>query len=87
MANRTELEELEEAVANYGVMPRKIRSEGSLASGLQVFIMTNRFREDQPQYLERSWHWMSQRMIPSVLSRIKLLLRDISGYAYKKAGA
>ena len=47
----TELEELEEAVANYGVRAtRKIRSEGSLASGLQVFIMTNRFREDQPQY-------------------------------------
>ena len=47
----TELEELEEAVATYGVRARrKSRSEGSLASGLQVFIMTNRFREDQPQY-------------------------------------
>jgi DNA polymerase V len=46
-----ELDELEEAVANYAIRAtRKVRSEGSLASGLQVFIMTNRFREDQPQY-------------------------------------
>ena len=27
-----------------------MRAEGSLASGLQVFIMTNRFREDHEQY-------------------------------------
>ena len=45
------LAELEEAVANYAVKAtRKIRSEGSLASALQVFIKTNRFREDQEQY-------------------------------------
>ena len=29
---------------------RKIRSEGSLASAIQVFISTNRFREDHEQY-------------------------------------
>ena len=38
-------------MANYAVKAtRKIRSEGSLASALQVFIKTNRFREDQEQY-------------------------------------
>ena len=43
--------ELEEAVANYAVRAiRKVRSEGSLACGIQVFVMTNRFREDQAQY-------------------------------------
>ena len=49
----TELEELEEAVANYAVKAtRKVRSEGSLASGLQVFVMTNRFREDHATVFE-----------------------------------
>ena len=46
-----DLDELEEAVANYAVRAtRKIRSEGSLASAIQVFISTNRFREDHEQY-------------------------------------
>ena len=87
----TELEELEEAVANYGVRAiRKIRSEGSLASGLQVFIMTNRFREDQPQYSNSRTLALDEPTDDPIriVQNSKLLLRDIfrSGYAYKKAG-
>ena len=86
-----ELEELEEAVANYGVRAiRKIRSEGSLASGLQVFIMTNRFREDQPQYSNSRTLALDEPTDDPIriVQNSKLLLRDIfrSGYAYKKAG-
>ena len=86
-----ELEELEEAVANYTVKAiRKVRSEHSLASGLQVFIMTNRFREDQAQYSNsRTLVFDEPTDDPiRVVKNAKHLLRSIfrSGYAYKKAG-
>jgi len=87
----TELEELEEAVANYAVKAtRKVRSEGSLASGLQVFVMTNRFREDHAQYSNaRTLVFDEPTDDPiRIVQNAKSLLRSIfrSGYAYKKAG-
>ena len=87
----TELEELEEAVANYGVRAtRKIRAEGSLASGLQVFIMTNRFREDQPQYSNSRVLALDEPTDDPIriVQNAKRILLDIyrPGYAYKKAG-
>lgn len=86
-----ELEELEEAVANYAVKAvRKVRSEHSLASGLQVFIMTNRFREDQAQYSNsRTLVFDEPTDDPiRIVKNAKRLLGSIfrSGYAYKKAG-
>ena len=68
----TDLEELEEAVANYGIRAtRKVRSERSLAAGLQVFIMTNRFarisRNIQTPGLS---HLMSQPMTPFELCKV-----------------
>lgn len=87
----TELEELEEAVANYAIKAiRKVRSEGSLASGLQVFVMTNRFREDHAQYSNaRTLVFDEPTDDPiRIVQNAKGLLRSIfrSGYAYKKAG-
>ena len=86
-----ELDELEEAVANYAIRAtRKVRSEGSLASGLQVFIMTNRFREDQPQYSNSRTLALDEPTDDPIriVQNAKRLLRDMfrSGYAYKKAG-
>ena len=85
------LAELEEAVANYAVKAtRKIRSEGSLASALQVFINTNRFREDQEQYANsRTLAFDEPTDDPiRIVKNAKLLLGSIfrTGYAYKKAG-
>ena len=87
----TDLDELEEAVANYGVRAaRKVRSEGSLASGLQVFIMTNRFREDQPQYANSRTLSLDEPTDDPIriVQNAKRLLRGMfrPGYAYKKAG-
>lgn len=87
----TELEELEEAVANYSVRAiRKVRSEGSLASALQVFIMTNRFREDQPQYSNSLVLALDEPTDDPIriVQNAKHLLRAIfrPDYAYKKAG-
>ena len=85
------LAELEEAVANYAVKAtRKIRSEGSLASALQVFINTNRFREDQEQYANsRTLAFDEPTDDPiRIVKNAKHLLGSIfrKGYAYKKAG-
>ena len=49
----TGLWELEEAVANYAVRAiRRYAPKSSLACGIQVFVMTNRFREDQAQIFQ-----------------------------------
>ena len=86
----TDLEELEEAVANHAVRAtQKIRKEGSITCGLQVFIMTNRFSKE-PQYSNSRTVGFDE---PSddpirILSTAKELLRSIyrKGYSYKKAG-
>ena len=86
----TDLEELEEAVANHAVRAtQKIRKEGSITCGLRVFIMTNRFSKD-PQYSNSKTIGFDE---PSddpirILSTAKELLRSIyrKGYSYKKAG-
>ena len=87
----TGLEELEEAVANYAVRAsRKVRSEGSLACGLQVFLTTNRFKPDQPQYSNSRTLSLDEPTDDPVriVKNAKALLGSIyrKGYAYKKAG-
>jgi len=87
----TGLEELEEAVANYAVRAiRKVRSEGSLACGLQVFLTTNRFRKDQPQYSNSRTLSLDEPTDDPIriVKNAKYLLGSIyrKGYAYKKAG-
>ncbi len=87
----TTLEDLEEALANYVVTAaRRMRGEASLAHGIQVFLTTNRFREDLPQYRNsRSLSFDESTADPMrLVSVAKRLLRAIyrPGYAYKKVG-
>ena len=86
-----ELEELEEAVANYAIRAtRKIRSQGSRAGGLQVFIMTNRFREDHAQYSNARTIALDEPTDDPIriVQMAKSLLQQVyrSGFSYKKAG-
>ncbi|HCF87760.1 MAG TPA: DNA polymerase V subunit UmuC, partial [Ktedonobacter sp.] len=47
----TKLEEMQEAVATYAARAaEKLREQDSLASCLTVFIKTNSFKKDLPQY-------------------------------------
>ncbi|MDY7576735.1 DUF4113 domain-containing protein [Herbaspirillum sp. RTI4] len=47
----TTIEDLQDALAHFvSNAARKLRDQHSLAGLLQVFIMTDRFREDRPQY-------------------------------------
>jgi DNA polymerase V len=85
------LEEIEEALANHVARAsEKIRRFGLLATRLEVFLRTNRFRKDDPQYnpgtsitLDYPTHSTSELM-----SVARDLLKRIyrSGYRYKKTG-
>lgn len=85
------LVELEEALANHVARAsEKIRRYGLLATRMDVFLKTNRFRKDDPQYcpgigitLDRPTNSTSELMTVAreLLHRIYRL-----GYRYKKTG-
>ena len=85
------LEELEEALANHVARAsEKIRRFGLLATRMEVFLQTNRFSKDAPQYnpgigitLDRPTHSSAELMTVA-----RGLLRQIyrTGYRYKKTG-
>ena len=87
----TRREDLEEALANYLVtVVRRMRGEGSLAHGIQVFLTTNRFREDLPQYRNSRTLGFDQSTddLIHLVTTAKRLLGMIyrHGFAYKKVG-
>ncbi len=78
-------------VSNYAARcAEKLRMQHTVASIVGVFLNTNMFREDLPQY----WNFMEQRLVTPTSSSItiiqtadevlKKLFRE--GYQYKKAG-
>lgn len=85
------IEELEEALANHVARAAgKIRRHGLLATRMEVFLRTNRFRKEDPQYspgigitLDRPTNATGELM-----STARELLRRIyrPGYRYKKTG-
>jgi DNA polymerase V len=85
------LDELNEAVAGYlARAAEKLRYQGSLASALQVFVRTNPFNPDHPQYQRGLTVPLPQATSDSValtraaLWALKRLYKP--GYAYQKAG-
>lgn len=87
----TKLEELEEAVSYYTANAcQKLRSQQSLAKAIQVFIHTNIFRKNQPQYGNSIIVPFTMATADSahIISCAKLGLNKIyrSGYQYNKAG-
>jgi len=85
------LMELEEAVATYTARAvEKLRSQGSAASSLMVFLQTNPFKTDAPQYaksISRVLPYPSS-FTPDFLAVALDMLRSMyrEGYAFKKAG-
>jgi DNA polymerase V len=84
-------EELEEVVATYTARAaEKLRSQDSLASCITVFIRTNAFKKDLPQY-SNSFSLripyptaFTPELTRYALNGLKAMYRD--GYSYKKAG-
>jgi DNA polymerase V len=87
----TSREEMEEALANYTARAaEKLREQDSLASCLTIFIRTNSFKTDIPQY-SNSYTLnfpyptaFTPDLIRSALYGLKQIYQD--GYSYYKAG-
>ena len=86
-----DFESLRTQVANYAARcAEKLRAQETVASTVGVFLNTNAFREDLPQY----WNFQEQRLITPTSSSIAIVqtatevLKRIyrQGYQYKKAG-
>ncbi len=89
--NVTTLEDMREAVAYYASLcSEKLREQNSFAYSLMVFIHTNNFREDLPQYYQNC---IIQMPVPTnstmeithyALEALGKIYRE--GFQYKKAG-
>ena len=87
----TDLDGLRTHVSNYAARcAEKLRQQGTVASIVGVFLNTNVFREDLPQY----WNFQERRLITPTSSTITIVkaANDVlqklyrQGYHYKKAG-
>lgn len=85
------IEELGEAVASYTARAaEKLRSQGSVAGAVHVYVMTNRFREQDLQYHAGLLVPLSEAsddtlvLTGAALRGLKAIFR--AGYHYKKAG-
>lgn len=87
----TDIETIAEAIATHAsTCARKLREQKSYAKSLMVFIHTNNFREDLPQYWKNTVvHFPvptndTQEIVHYALSGLKMIYRE--NYQYKKAG-
>ena len=87
----SDLPTLHTHVSNYAARcAEKLRAQGTVASVVAVFLHTNAFREDVPQY----WNFREKRFIVPTDSSIEIVKAAtetlqqiyIPGYQYKKAG-
>lgn len=87
----TELQDLKEAVSTYAsICAQTLRKQKSYAASIMVFIHTNNFREDLPQYYKNSVIELPVAS-DSTLEIVKYTLIALErifekGYKYKKAG-
>ena len=87
----TDYDTIRTHVSNYAARcAEKLRMQNTVASIVGVFLNTNAFREDLPQY----WNFQEQRLITPTSSSITIIqtanevLKKVyrQGYQYKKAG-
>ncbi len=86
-----DISDLEESLTTFiSIAARKLRSQGSVAGQMQVFIYTNRHRDDKPQHREGQLVIFATPtdstidMVKSGMNALRELFRK--GYEYKKAG-
>ena len=87
----TDIIGLEEAVSSYAsICAEKLRKQKSCAQSLMVFIHTNNFREDLPQYFRNCILKLPvpTSNTPEIVHYALIALRNIyrKGYSFKKAG-
>ena len=87
----TEWEDMAEAIASHAIRAaEKLRAEGARAAQLSVFIDTNRFRTDLPQYHRSGCEELlpATNTTPVILKKALAIGQHLwkNGYHYKKAG-
>ena len=87
----TDIDAMAEAVSTHAsTCARKLRKQKAFAMSLMVFIHTNNFREDLPQYWKNTIVHLpvptndTQEIVHYALAGLKTIF--IQGYQYKKAG-
>lgn len=87
----TDLEELKESVSSYAaICAEKLRKQKSCALSLMVFIHTNNFRENLPQYFQNSIVKFpvatnsTMEIVKYAMTALKHIYKK--GYQFKKAG-
>ena len=85
------IQELHETITTFaGIAAEKLRKQNSVAQEMQVFIITNRHRDDQPQHYECGQvHF--ETPTDSTLEIVKAATEELNriyrrGYGYKKSG-
>lgn len=89
--NTSDVEELNEAVAMYaGLCAEKLRKQKACAASLMVFIHTNNFRNDLPQYFKNCIIELPEATNDTmeIVHYASIALHNIyrTGYMFKKAG-
>ena len=87
----TEMRELSEALATYvASAAERLRAQKLTAAELTIFIQTNRFQKNQPQYCVSKHTVLLQptNLTNVLIAEVASLLKDIykKNYVYKKAG-
>jgi len=87
----TELSDIQEAAASYCVRAvEKLREDNQVASQIMVYLTTNRFRQNDPQYANYAISYLPlpSAYTPDFLQAVKRVLKSIyrEGYKYKKVG-
>lgn len=86
-----EKQPLQEALSTYATRAaRKLRKQNLYADHITVFLATNRFKEEQPQYSNSQDYTLSEPTA-NTASIIKVALKNLDkiyrpGFKYKKAG-
>jgi DNA polymerase V len=86
-----DIDELYETITTFaGIAAEKLRKQQSVAQELQVFIITNRHRDDQPQYYECGQVQFctatdsTLEIVKAATTELRRIFRK--GYGYKKSG-
>ena len=87
----TDLDALKESVVTFASgCAIKLRGQGSVTRAVTVFVTTNRFREDLPQYADSYTEQLSMptadtlEIVSAALRALEHIYRE--GYSYKKSG-
>ena len=88
-SNIDSLEELQSALTNYCITAsKKLRKEGVVCGALQIFLMTNRFKDEKIYSSINVGLQIKTNYAPELIKEAHLLLKKIyrKGLNYKKAG-